>query len=116
MHHENALVTIKVADMDRAIAFYVEKLGLTLMANYGGRWAEVQAPGLVIGLHPAEAGGASGASHLSIGFGIVAFDDAVAELRRNGVTVDVEQDGPYRLAHFSDPDGTPLYLAEAKKG
>ena len=47
-------VTVMVSDMNSAIQFYVEKLGLTLKARYSDQFAQVAAPGLTIALHPAD--------------------------------------------------------------
>jgi catechol 2,3-dioxygenase-like lactoylglutathione lyase family enzyme len=45
-------VTLMVSDMNSAIQFYVEKLGLMLKARYSDQFAQVVAPGLTIALHP----------------------------------------------------------------
>ena len=46
--------TIFVSDMDRAVRFYTESLGLKLQYRAGDHWAQVEAgDGLCIGLHPA---------------------------------------------------------------
>ena len=50
--YKSGNVTLMVADMDRAVGFYVEKLGLELKVRYGNEWAEV-APGITLGLHQA---------------------------------------------------------------
>jgi len=109
-------VTVMVRDMGRAVEFYTKTLGLPLKQQYGEHWAEVEAPGLTIGLHPASAKapppGAAGA--LSIGLGVERIDDAVQELGAKGVKFPrgIDADGFVRLAHFTDPDGNPLYLSE----
>src|SRR5579872_6042593 len=47
-------VTIYVSDMDRAVRFYTEVLGLKLAYRFGDHWASVEVgKGLTIGLHPA---------------------------------------------------------------
>src|SRR5262249_25063037 len=63
-------VTVYVSDIDRAVAFYVNQLGLKLSQRFGNHWAEVRVGDtLVIGLHPKSdkgpAPGTSGA--MSIG-------------------------------------------------
>jgi len=46
--------TIYVSDMDRAVAFYTETLGLGLTFRAGDHWAGIDAgDGLQLGLHPA---------------------------------------------------------------
>ena len=104
-------VNVKVTSMDEAIQFYVHKLGLELRNRYGDHYAEIDANGLIIGLHP---GGASSRqeNNVSIGFGVSRFDQTVARLGSRGIEFSVQKDGPIQLAHFSDPDGNPLFLAE----
>ena len=45
-------ITVMVADMDNAVRFYTETLGLKLEHRYENHYAEIEAPGLRIGLHP----------------------------------------------------------------
>jgi len=46
-------VTVGVANMDRAVRFYTETLGLKLAYRFGDHWASVElGKGLTIGLHP----------------------------------------------------------------
>ena len=47
-------VTVYVSDMDRAVRFYNDTLGLKLAYRFGNHWASVEAGrGLTIGLHAA---------------------------------------------------------------
>src|SRR6476620_1544227 len=47
-------VTVYVSNMDRAVRFYTEVLGLKLAYRFGDHWAAVEVgKGLTIGLHPA---------------------------------------------------------------
>ena len=46
-------VTVMVSNMDNAIKFYSETLGFKLKARYGDHWADIEGPGIAIGLHPA---------------------------------------------------------------
>ena len=46
-------VTVYVSNMDRAVRFYSETLGLKLAYRFGDHWASIEAgTGLTIGLHP----------------------------------------------------------------
>src|SRR3954468_23452317 len=46
-------VTVYVSNMDRAVKFYTEALGLKLAYRFGDHWASVElGKGLTIGLHP----------------------------------------------------------------
>jgi catechol 2,3-dioxygenase-like lactoylglutathione lyase family enzyme len=114
---KSANVTIMVSDLKRAIHFYVDTLGLTLQYEVPGHWAQVEAPGLTIGLHPAgEHGPRPGTSgSLSIGFEVQDLETAMETLQSQGIVfASVLDDKATRIAHFSDPDGHTLYLVEVK--
>jgi catechol 2,3-dioxygenase-like lactoylglutathione lyase family enzyme len=111
--------TVMVRDFDRAVRFYVETLGLSLLYRAGNEWAEVRAAdGLTIGLHlwgghgPAP-GAASG---ISIGLTVKSIEAAMAELGGRGIAFrgPVQDNDSVKLAFFGDPDGNPLYLCEVK--
>ena len=110
-------VTVMVSEMNSAIQFYVEKLGLTLKVRYSDQFAQVVAPGLTIALHPADRQGRrSGRSEgLSIGLRVDNLERTMKDLEGKGLKFSpVVEDGPVRLASFKDPDGNPLYLAESR--
>ncbi len=115
-----ANVTVMVTDLDRAVQFYTEVLGLALKQRMGDGWAEIEAPGLTIGLHPANAHGPQPGQtgSLSIGLGVAALEPAMVALQAKGVVFAprISEDGPVRLAFFSDPDRNPLYLSAPKQG
>ncbi len=114
------LATIYVGDMDRAVRFYTETLGLKLQHRAGEGWAQIEAGrGLVLGLHATHPGGPEPGKN---GSTIVGFDldeplDAVYQaLAARGVQFHgpIHETGFIRLAYFSDPDGNQFYLAENK--
>ena len=107
-------VTVMVSNLDKAIKFYVETLGLELKNRYGENYAEIQCPGLTIGLHPVE-DEVNWGNNLSIGFGVNNFDDLTKSLMNKDVKLEIKQDGWIRLAHFKDLDNNHLYLAELKE-
>ena len=104
-------INVMVTDMDRALDFYTNALDLTLANRYGNHYAEVDANGFIIGIHP---GGdaANYGTNMSIGLGVRNFDQNVEALEAKGIVFRITNDGYIRLAHFSDPDGNLLYLAE----
>lgn len=110
------IATVYVSDLDRAVDFYTNTLGLKLVQHVPQHWAQVDAgKGSMIGLHPAgphsPRPGAQGA--ISIGFFIDnPIDGVYNELVERGVifTGPPQSDGPVELAFFTDPDGNPLYL------
>ncbi len=111
-------VTLMVADMDRAVEFYAQKLGLELKVRYGNEWAEVAAPGITLGLHQARGPIARSEPNIGISIGLEVDDieAAVGELRAKGVVFpsSIRETNDLREASFVDPDGTSLYLAEIK--
>jgi predicted enzyme related to lactoylglutathione lyase len=116
------IVTVFVTDMNRSVRFYTEQLGLKLLQRYQNDFATIDAGhGLTIGLHPASAASPAGdrKSGTSIGLYLTAgIQDAVKTLQEHGITFSGEIIGEGkagRFAHFSDPDGNALYLAEMKK-
>jgi catechol 2,3-dioxygenase-like lactoylglutathione lyase family enzyme len=115
--YTSANVTLMVSDFNRAVSFYTDTLGLRLKTRYGDDWAEVEAPGLTIGLHPAGERGPAAiqAVGLSIGLGVNGIEQVVADLEAKRVRFappGIIDTGVERLANFSDPDQTPLYLYE----
>ncbi len=119
---EGGTPTIYVSNMDRAVDFYTEVLGLRLVSRYGDEWASVDAgKGMTIGLHPAaERMGAPGTlGSINIGFNVTqSIDVVVRTLESRGVTFDEpikgDANGSIKLAFFGDPDGNSLYLCESK--
>jgi catechol 2,3-dioxygenase-like lactoylglutathione lyase family enzyme len=116
---KEANVTLMVRDIERAVRFYTDVLGLKLKARYGDQFAQVEAPGTIIALHPAsEKGPQPGKSEsISIGFAVDKLDVAVNELKSKGVVFSrISDDVQVKLAFFTDPDGNPLYLSQSTWG
>lgn len=114
--------TIYVSDMDRAVEFYRDTLGLTLAFQAGSHYAMIDAGGgTVLGLHPSgpESPKPGARGSISVGLKVTApLDQVVAELTKRGVKFrgPVKDDGPVRLAFFGDPDDNDLYLVESAWG
>ncbi len=65
-----SVVTVYVADVARAAKFYVEVLGFKRRGPASEAWAEVDGPGVTLGLHRArEHGPKPNAIHLAGSFG-----------------------------------------------
>ncbi len=110
-------VTVYVSNMDTAVRFYTETLGLKLAYRFGDHWASVEVgKGLTIGLHPASAQTPAGRKgSMAIGLELAgSMKDAVKALAAKGVRFhDAVNEGKAgSFVSFDDPDGNLLYLAE----
>jgi catechol 2,3-dioxygenase-like lactoylglutathione lyase family enzyme len=118
--------TVFVSDLDRAVDFYTNVLGLRLQYRAGEHFAMIDAgAGLSIGLHPpgrmSPSPGTAGC--IQLGFSISGpIESVVQALQARGVTFKerdgsaIVDDGAVKLAFFGDPDGTELYLCEVPGG
>lgn len=103
-------VTLMVGDMARAIKFYTEVLELKLKVQYGDHWAELEAPGITIALHPSkkvEAGNSP-----SIAFRVDDIEKTIADMKAKGLECQLHDDEQVKLAFFQDPDGNWLYFSQ----
>jgi catechol 2,3-dioxygenase-like lactoylglutathione lyase family enzyme len=110
-------ITIYVSNMDTAVRFYTEVLGLKLAYRFGDFWASVElGKGLTIGLHPASAEMPAGRKgSMAIGLELTgSIKDAVRALEAKGVKFHgvINEGKAGSFAGFEDPDGNQLYLAE----
>ena len=117
-------VVIPVADQDRELEFYVEKLGFEKRADVpfgnGQRWVEV-APGdavTTIALAPPPPGRSTGNRETGIGLQTEDIDAFHAELKSAGVDVDAEVsrmgDPVPPLFWLRDPEGNSLMVVESR--
>ena len=117
-------VVIPVADQDREIEFYVEKLGFEKRTDIpfgnGQRWVEV-APGdavTTIALAPPPPGRSTGNRETGIGLQTEDIDAFHAELKAAGVDVDPEVsrmgDPVPPLLFLRDPEGNSLMVVETR--
>lgn len=107
-------ITIMVKDMDKSVSFY-QTIGLKIKNRWGNHYAQLIAPGVVIGLHPTEEANLKGDSgNVSIGFTTDNIEETKSYLQKLSIkTIDRQEDGG-RFLHFNDPDGTALYFIEPK--
>ena len=114
-------VHLKVADLERALAFYCGVLGFELMQRYGAQAAFVSAGGYHhhIGLNTWESKGGSppppgttGLYHVAILYPTrAALADALYRLAEAGIPLQGASDhGVSEALYLSDPDGNGLEL------
>jgi catechol 2,3-dioxygenase-like lactoylglutathione lyase family enzyme len=116
-------VIVPVADVDRAIAFYVDTLGFEKRVDlpFGGayRWVEVAPEGVetTIAIAPPAPGGSSGDRETGIALQTEDIDAIHAELRDKGVDVDAEVSRMGEpvppMFWFRDPENNTLLVVEA---
>ena len=116
--YDVAKVTLIVNDLDVSIRFYTDILGLKLKHRLSNRWAEIEAPGMILGLRPKmdpAAQQVTADSHMSIGLWVKDLEKTQKELESRGVSFegDVVEFDPVRILFFNDPDCTALYLCQA---
>lgn len=115
-----AVVTIFVSNMDRAVRFYTEVLGIKLAYRFGDDWASLKTEdGVTIGLHPASKESPAGRKgSITIGFEVSeSIQKAVAAMKEKGVKFvgPIVDDKEIKAAHFEDPDGNEMYFVEVQQ-
>jgi catechol 2,3-dioxygenase len=108
------LVFYWVADMERAVGFYRDLLGLELVRRDADSWAQFDAGGRRFALHQAGEGQPVSAGGATAVFSVTDLDAARALLADRGVRSSHEGDveGYARFASFLDPDGNTFQLIE----
>jgi catechol 2,3-dioxygenase-like lactoylglutathione lyase family enzyme len=108
------LIFYWVSDMDRAVAFYRNVLGLRLLRREDGSWAEFDAGGRRFALHAVAEGQQVAPGGATAVFSVDDLDAASAELSSLGVPAAHEGavEGYARFASFHDPDGNTFQLIE----
>ncbi len=106
--------TVYISNMERALQFYSEVLGMTETSHYGDDWATVAAGGFTVGLHPKEPKGPEPGAHGAIQVGLNVADIATARVAL--IAGGAQEVGPVvsgsggSFVHFHDQDGNALYL------
>jgi catechol 2,3-dioxygenase-like lactoylglutathione lyase family enzyme len=116
-------VIVTVSDQDRALEFYVEKLGFEKRADvpFGGdnRWLEVAPSGAetTIAIVPPRPGTTAGGTQTGIALSTSDVDADHADLQALGVDVDAEVsrmgDPVPPMFWLRDPDGNSLLVVQA---
>ena len=108
-----SMIMLGVRDMEKSVAFYRDRLGLTLKQQFPG-FAMFDAGAVTLVLSEARAqGAASIAGATEVIFSVEDVRSATEALRQQGVGFSHEPhqvNGPMWAANFPDPDGHLLTL------
>ena len=108
------LVYFFVSDMERAVTFYHDVLGLRLLYRTGDDWAQFEAGPVQLGLHASGQQGEHRAGG-TVAFRVDDLDASRLELAARGISFSPEgggEGGEPRFVEFQDPDGNVLGLLE----
>jgi catechol 2,3-dioxygenase-like lactoylglutathione lyase family enzyme len=101
-----------VEQMSRAVAFYRDLLGLTVLMESDG-WSELGRGDVIIGLH---AGGTGADCRTGLSVQVEDLSRAVAELIAGGGSLasgpSANDDEPVRICEVRDPEGNLFMLTE----
>jgi catechol 2,3-dioxygenase-like lactoylglutathione lyase family enzyme len=99
-----------VADMDRAIAFYRDKLGLELRFE-SPFWSEFATGDTILALHPASDENAAGS--VELGLGVDDLGEFYARREELGIefTLEPKEEHGARIARFRDADGAQVSVS-----
>ena len=101
-----------VSDMDSAVAFYRDTLGLKL-GFQSPFWSEFETGETRLALHPASDENPAGT--VQLGFGIEDIDALYAGARANGLVFTQPPQDMHgtRIARFRDPEGAEISLSQS---
>lgn len=95
----------EVRDMDRAVAFYEDLLGLRLKFRDGDRWAAFDVGGTTVALSPAD-GAAPPATGATLSFKVDDVDAWARAAAERGLELPPVETGPHeRTVTVTDPEG-----------
>ena len=111
------LLSVPVADTDRAIAFYVDQVGFNLDHDHRVsdeiRFVQITPPGSACSILVGDLSDMPAGSQKGIQLVIPDADEAAAHLRANGVECSDVDEQPFgRFVYFSDPDGNAWALQQ----
>ena len=108
-------VTINVRDLDKSISFY-QSIGMTVKNRWGEHYAQLSAPGIVIGLHPTcDTNLTANSGNVSIGFTTDDLEETRSAMQKSTIVTTERQEEGGEFLHFVDPDGTALYFIKPKR-
>lgn len=118
MTYQPSMVFYYVDDMERAIEFYANALGIPLRSRMGNMWAEFGTSGLTLALHGHRPGPRSTERHgACVHLDVTDIHAEVARLRGLGVNMaeKITEEDAFWYTSVRDPDGNLLYLGEPRQ-
>ena len=111
-----AFVVYPVKDVDKAIAFYRDVVGLKLSEKLHSAWAEFDVGGAIFGVASGgEAIGIQPGSAFAVAFEVDDFDETLKRLRERGLKMEEPFESPTCRSCFAyDPDGNRFALHKLK--
>ena len=113
-------VFYNVTDMDKAVAFYRDVLGLKVIGEPGKMWTEFDTGNLalVIGIYGGEPIPKGKKANVSVGLAVDDVKSALQHLKSKGVPInmDLQSFDPCFMASISDPDGNEIVIHQRKDG
>jgi catechol 2,3-dioxygenase len=108
---------VYVSDMDRAIRFYTDTLGLKLTYRYGDKFATLEAGKLLLAVHPQTPNTPTPGTKGSVILGFTVdepIDRVVSRLAARGVRIGgaIVRTGTDSFVELEDPDGNAIYIWE----
>lgn len=107
-----AVAMLPATDIERALRFYAEKLGLTAIPGAAPRHYIYQCGGATFAVY--ETTGTASGTHHQMAFSVSDLDTAVRQLKARGLvfTGDIVEDERTRTAWFTDSEGNLLGVRE----
>jgi len=107
-------VVLNVSDVERAVRFYVETLGMKLVEEQpDGTYVIDAGEGFHLALRKGDAPGATSGATVLL-HPKVPIDEAIAIYENRGVAFTVDRSGGTVVARFRDPDANLLSLVQSK--
>lgn len=108
-------VTYAVTDLDRALTFYRNTLGLKVDETFGDQYVEFDIGGQTLAIMAGH--GRPGPGGGTVGLNVPNLARSLAELKAQGIepVMDVIETPVCRMALIQDPDGNLLMLHEKPK-
>lgn len=106
-------------NMDEAVGFYRDVLGLNLTLRAGEDWAEFDVGGTAVAVHGTRDGHAPPQAGATVVFEVDDLDVTIRALKSRGVHFEGEVSeipGTGRFASFRDPDGNLLQIFQRGTG